>query len=104
MCPTDQRSISDTSILVSAYQWEEDVLKEVKQERRFDRFVCTIKKKTFIQIRRVLIRSNGFWNPMSIDLIGTSPIDLGDAGKVFPSDHFGLAAVFSINKVPENPK
>lgn len=50
------------------------------------------RKDKKVRFDRVLLRSSGAWQPRSIELLGTAPID--DATPdVFPSDHFGLAAV-----------
>lgn len=47
-----------------------------------------------VRYDRVLLRSPvGRWQPRSIELLGTEPISPGEPF-VFPSDHFGLAAVF----------
>jgi hypothetical protein len=46
-----------------------------------------------VRFDRVLLRSTGgAWRPRSIELLGTAPIAEASPD-VFPSDHFGLAAV-----------
>lgn len=46
-----------------------------------------------VRFDRVLLRSaGGDWRPRSIELLGTTPIAV-ESPDVFPSDHFGLAAV-----------
>jgi len=46
-----------------------------------------------VRFDRVLLRSaSGDWRPRSIELLGTVPVATG-APDIFPSDHFGLAAV-----------
>ncbi|MBD2301843.1 endonuclease/exonuclease/phosphatase family protein [Nostoc sp. FACHB-190] len=45
------------------------------------------------RLDRILLRSqNHDWQPQSIDLFACEPVP-GTAGKIYPSDHFGLRAV-----------
>jgi endonuclease/exonuclease/phosphatase family metal-dependent hydrolase len=64
-------------------------------------------KDPLCRLDRVLMRSDGRWRASSVDMLGTSSIhtlqlpgDAGSAGasvSVFPSDHFGLHAVFKLD-------
>jgi tyrosyl-DNA phosphodiesterase 2 len=50
-------------------------------------------QEKMVRFDRVLLHSaGGAWRPRSIELLGTVPI-AGWCPEVFPSDHFGLAAV-----------
>jgi tyrosyl-DNA phosphodiesterase 2 len=50
-------------------------------------------KEKKVRFDRVLLRSlGGAWRPRSIELLGAAPI-AASSPDVFPSDHFGLAAV-----------
>lgn len=47
-----------------------------------------------VRFDRILLKSlRSQWHPISIELLGTTSLDLPTAG-VFPSDHFGLRATF----------
>lgn len=51
------------------------------------------RKEKRVRFDRVLLRSpGGAWRPRSIEVLGTEPISEATPD-VFPSDHFGLAAV-----------
>jgi len=48
-----------------------------------------------VRFDRILLRSSpAAWRPVSIDLLGTEPVET-DQPEVFPSDHFGLIGVIA---------
>ncbi|HVZ32064.1 MAG TPA: endonuclease/exonuclease/phosphatase family protein [Polyangiaceae bacterium] len=52
--------------------------------------LARIKEDRHQRIDRIFLKSDHF-RPLSIRMLGTEPIE-GTAGRVFPSDHFGLVA------------
>src|SRR3990167_2040968 len=57
------------------------------------RFLMKNKKKQ-VRFDRVILYENSQYQPVSIDLVGTTPLENED--NIWPSDHFGLISKFTL--------
>lgn len=75
--------------------WDELVLEPgYTRDTSQNAMLARVKDNRHQRIDRIFVKSDAF-EPRSIRMLGTEPIE-GTAGRVYPSDHFGLVAELSL--------